>query len=88
MDYTIIKEAILKILEIEGPKRNIMIRIKLGDMGHEVSSNRQFDKIIQKMRSDGLLIYRGNKWHPNNVKKCERCDGKGFVPINDSNVAA
>lgn len=79
MDYAIFKEAVLVALE-DGPLQNMFIRLKLVAMGHQIPIQQpsKLDRLLRKMRDDGLIMHQGNKWHTNKFIKCTKCGGKGF----------
>lgn len=78
------REAILEILRAGTPLQNIDIRIALRERGFEVKYSGQIDRLLQSLRHDGLISYVKQRWVVHNVKKCETCQGTGFVRHDSS----
>lgn len=83
-----IKQHILAALS-NRPLQNIDVRIDVKQSLREIPEMQEIlrdafftnhiDKMLQRLRKEGLIYFSKSKWHLASRKKCEHCDGKGYV---------
>lgn len=74
-----LQDGIVAILEF-GPLPSSKIALKLLDSGiGELEDARDFDKLLQSLRKNGVLYFASNKWHLATRRPCANCNGTGYL---------